>query len=73
MQNEGSSVAVGIDADVVANHHVVICRPVAGGSGEIADDFVVSPTLSGMATLSKWTIRQRSGATIPLRAPHMVL
>jgi transposase len=53
MQNEGSSVAVGIDAAVVANHHVVVRRPVAGGPGEVLDDFVVPPSLSGMATLSK--------------------
>lgn len=53
MKNEGSSVAVGIDAAVVANHHVVVRRPVAGAAGEVVDDFVVPPTLSGMATLSK--------------------
>ncbi len=51
--SEGSSVAVGIDAAVVANHHVVVRRPVAGGPGQVVEDFVVPPTLSGMATLSK--------------------
>ena len=53
MHNEGSSVAVGIDAAVVANHHVVVRRPVAGRAGEIVEDFVVPPTLSGMGMLSK--------------------
>jgi hypothetical protein len=53
MHSEGSSVAVGIDAAVVANHHVVVRRPVAGGPGQVVEDFVVPPTLSGMATLSK--------------------
>src|SRR6516165_10810736 len=53
MQAEGSSVAVGIDAAVVANHHVVVRRPVAGGPGLVVEDFVVPPTLSGMATVSK--------------------
>jgi hypothetical protein len=53
MHNEGSSVAVGIDAAVVANHHVVVRRPTPGGPGEVLDDFVVPPTLAGMATLSK--------------------
>jgi transposase len=53
MRGEGSPIAVGIDAAVVANHHIVVRRPVAGGPGEIIDDFVVPPTLSGMAALSK--------------------
>ncbi len=53
MRDEGSPIAVGIDAAVVANHHVVVRRPVAGGPGEVVEDFVVPPTLSGMATLSK--------------------
>lgn len=43
----------GIDAAVVANHHVVVRRPAAGGPGEFAENFVVPPTLSGMAALSR--------------------
>jgi hypothetical protein len=51
---EGSSaVAVGIDAAVVANHHVVVRRAVAGGPGEKLEQFVVAPTLSGLSTLTK--------------------
>jgi hypothetical protein len=53
VQAEGSAVAVGIDAAVVANHHVVVRRAVAGGPGLVVEDFVVPPTLSGMATVSK--------------------
>jgi hypothetical protein len=51
---EGSGpVAVGIDAAVVANHHVVVRRPEAGSPGVIVDEFTVAPTLAGMAGLSK--------------------
>lgn len=46
-------VAVGIDAAVVANHHIVVRRPEAGGRGTVVDDFVVSPTLAGMERLTK--------------------
>jgi transposase len=53
MHDEGSAVAVGIDAAVVANHHVIVRRPEAGGAGVVIDDFVVAPTLSGLATLTK--------------------
>jgi hypothetical protein len=53
MHDEGSAVAVGIDAAVVANHHVVIRQPRPGGSGVVVEDFTVSPTLAGMATLTK--------------------
>jgi transposase len=53
MRIEGSQVAVGIDAAVVANHHIVVRRPVVGGPGEVEADFVVPPTLAGMATLTK--------------------
>jgi transposase len=53
MQSEGSAVAVGIDAAVVANHHVVVRRTEAGGPGEVVEDFVAAPTLAGMATVSK--------------------
>src|SRR5919106_2762113 len=50
---EGSSVAVGIDAAVVANHHIVVRRPEVGGPGAVVDDFVVPPTLAGMERLTK--------------------
>jgi hypothetical protein len=51
---EGScAVAVGIDAAVVANHHVVARRTVAGGSGDKLEQFVVAPTLSGLSTLTE--------------------
>ncbi|MGH9105010.1 MAG: IS110 family transposase [Acidimicrobiales bacterium] len=53
MTTEGSSVAIGIDAAVVANHHIVVRRPEAGRSGEVVDDFVAAPTLSGMDGLTK--------------------
>jgi transposase len=53
MHDEGSAVAVGIDAAVVANHHIVVRRAVAGGPGEVVEDFVAAPTLSGLATLTK--------------------
>jgi transposase len=51
---EGSAaVAVGIDAAVVANHHIVVRRPEAGRPGTMVDDFVVPPTLAGMERLTK--------------------
>jgi transposase len=51
---EGSAaVAVGIDAAVVANHHIVVRRPETGRPGTVIDDFVVSPTLAGMDRLTK--------------------
>jgi hypothetical protein len=50
---EGSAVAVGIDAAVVANHHVVVRRAVAGGPGETLEQFIVPPTLAGLSTLTK--------------------
>jgi transposase len=53
METEGSAVAVGIDAAVVADHHVVVRRPVAGGPGEVLEAFSVSPTLAGMERLAK--------------------
>ena len=53
MTTEGSAVAIGIDAAVVANHHIVVRRPEAGRSGEVVDDFVAAPTLSGMDNLTK--------------------
>ena len=39
MKDEGSRVAVGIDAAVVANHHIVVRRPVAGGPGTVELSF----------------------------------
>ncbi len=44
MSIEGSSVAIGIDAAVVANHRIVVRRPDAGRPGEVVDDFIASPT-----------------------------
>jgi transposase len=46
-------VAIGIDAAVVANHHVVVRRPGVSGAGETLEDFVVAPTLAGMEILTK--------------------
>ena len=53
MEIEGSGVAVGLDAAVVANHHVIVRRPSLGGAGEVVANFVVAPTVRGMDTLSK--------------------
>lgn len=53
MEIEGSAIAVGIDAAVVANHHVVIRRATAGGPGEVIEQFSVSPRLEGMDRLTK--------------------
>jgi len=53
MSIEGSSIAIGIDAAVVANHHVVVRRPQAGRKGEVVDQFVAPPTLAGMDALTK--------------------
>ena len=50
---EGSAVAVGIDAAVVANHHVVVRRAVAGSPDETLEQFTVPPTLPGPSTLTK--------------------
>lgn len=52
-------VTVGIDAAVVANHHVIVRRPAAGGIGEIVDDFVVPPTLDGLARLTDRLARRQ--------------
>jgi transposase len=51
--DDSAAVAVGIDAAVVANHHVVVRRPEAGRPGTVVDDFVVAPTLVGMEQLTK--------------------
>jgi DNA replication protein DnaC len=53
VQLEANAVAIGIDAAVVANHHIVVRRPDAGGPGHVLEDFVVPPTLAGMETLTK--------------------
>jgi transposase len=53
MQIEGSGVAVGLDAAVVANHHVIVRRPCPGGAGDVVANFTVPPTLAGMDVLSK--------------------
>jgi len=50
---EATPAAIGIDAAVVANHHVVIRRPGLSGAGETIEDFVVAPTLAGMEILTK--------------------
>jgi transposase len=50
---EDSAVAVGIDAAVVANHHVVVRRAIAGRAGETLEQFTVAPNLAGLATLTK--------------------
>ena len=44
---EGSAgVAVGIDAAVVANHHIVVRSP-RPAAWVVVDDFLVPPTLAG--------------------------
>jgi transposase len=51
---EGSAaVAIGIDAAVVTNHHIVVRRPEAGGIGEVVDEFSAGPTLVGLDALAK--------------------
>ena len=46
MNIEGSGVTVGLDAAVVANHHVIVRRPSLGGPGEVVANFVASPSLA---------------------------
>ena len=53
MNLEGSGVTVGLDAAVVANHHVIVRRPSPFGPGEVVANFVAAPTLAGMDMLSK--------------------
>lgn len=53
------AVTVGIDAAVVANHHVIVRRPEPGGVGEVVDDFVVPPTLDGLARLTDRLARRQ--------------
>ncbi len=52
MNFEGRSIAVGIDA-AVANHHVIVQSSAPKDPGRVLEDFVVPPTLAGMATLTK--------------------
>jgi transposase len=53
MHDEDSAVAVGIDAAVVANHHIVVRRAVAGEAGTVIEEFTAAPSLSGLALLTK--------------------
>jgi transposase len=53
------AVTVGIDAAVVANHHVIVRRPAAGGVGEVVDDFIVAPTLDGLTRLTDRLAQRR--------------
>ena len=53
MELEGSAVAIGIDAAVVADHHVMVRRRDARGPGTVLEEFRVAPTLVGMERLSK--------------------
>ncbi len=53
MTPEDSAVAIGIDAEVVANLHIVVRRPHTGSAGEVVDDFVAAPTFPGMDSLTK--------------------
>ncbi len=53
MDTEGSAVAIGIDAAVVADHHVMVRRREAQGPGTIIDEFKVPPTLAGMERLAQ--------------------
>jgi transposase len=50
---EANPVAIGIDAAVVANHHVVVRRSSTSGAGETLEDLVVPPTLAGMEILTE--------------------
>ena len=53
-RREGSgAVAIGIDAAVVAKHHIIVRRPEAGRAGEVIDDFTAGPTLAGLDALAK--------------------
>lgn len=59
--------AVGIDAAVTANHHVVVRRPVPGGVGDVVDDFVVAPTRDGLGRLGRRLAD--SGASVAVAEP----
>lgn len=49
----GSAVAIGSDAAVVANRHIVMGRPDLGRSGEVIDELTAGPTLGGLDGLAK--------------------
>jgi transposase len=53
VETEGSAVAIGIDAAVVADHHVVVRRREAHGPGTVVEEFRAPPTLAGMERLAK--------------------
>ena len=54
LESSGSPIAVGIDAAIVADHHVTFRRPGAGGSGEILDRFRAVPsTMAGLDCLTQ--------------------
>jgi transposase len=53
LTEDNSAVAIGIDAAVVANHHIVVRRPEPGRPGQLVDDFAAPPTLAGMDALTK--------------------
>jgi transposase len=46
-------VAIGIDAAVVADHHVMVRRRDTRGPGTVLEEFKVAPTLAGMGRLTK--------------------
>ena len=63
---EGSSIAIGIDTAVVANHHVVVRRPHADRS-EVVEEFVATPRLAGMDALpNQWSERPITFSRFPL-------
>jgi transposase len=53
VDTEGSAVAIGIDAAVVADHHVMVRRRDGRGPGTLLEEFRASPTLAGMERLAK--------------------
>jgi hypothetical protein len=53
LTEDSSAVAIGIDAAVVANHHIVVRRPEPGRPGRIVEDFAAPPTMAGMDALTK--------------------
>ncbi len=53
VETEGSAVAIGIDAAVVADHHVMVRQRETRGPGTVLEEFHVAPTLVGMERLSK--------------------
>ncbi len=53
VDTEGSAVAIGIDAAVVADHHVMVRQLETRGPGTVLEEFHIAPTLVGMERLSK--------------------